>query len=201
MKKMKKISLPIIVEGRYDKAAICSIYDCNVIETGGFAIFNNKERQALIRRLGENGIIFLTDSDGGGKQIRAFLSGLLPKEKIYHLYIPKLPGKEPRKAHRSAAGLLGVEGVGGDELRRILDPFTTDAVPQNDGGRVTKTDFFLDGLTGADGSVMRRAALCRRCNLPDDMTPNALLAAINLLYGREEYKKLIEELEQENGIY
>ena len=48
-----KISLPIIVEGRYDKSTLSSIFDATVITTGGFSIFNSKEKQALIRKLAE----------------------------------------------------------------------------------------------------------------------------------------------------
>ena len=91
-----KISLPIIVEGRYDKSTLSGFLDANIITTGGFSIFNNKEKQALLRRLSANGVIVLTDSDGGGKQIRSFLSGILPSDKIHNLYIPKIAGKESR---------------------------------------------------------------------------------------------------------
>lgn len=197
MKNLKKITLPIVVEGRYDKAAIASMYDCNIIETGGFAIFNNKERQALIRRLGHDGIILLTDSDGGGRQIRSFLSGILPPDRVHHLFIPKIRGKEPRKDRPSAAGTLGVEGVGGDVLRRLLDPFANGEISEKSGGRVTKTDLFLDGLSGGEGSSLRRARLAALCDLPDDMTANALLAAINMLYTYDEYKALVAKIQEE----
>ena len=106
-----KISLPIIVEGRYDKSTLSGFIDATIITTGGFSIFNNKEKQALIRRIGEGGIIVLTDSDGGGKQIRKFLAGILPSDKIHNLYIPKIEGKESRKRKPSASGNLGVEGM------------------------------------------------------------------------------------------
>lgn len=196
MTNLKKISLPIVVEGRYDKAAISGMYDCNIIETGGFAIFNNKERQALIRRLGKDGIILLTDSDGGGRQIRSFISGILPPDRIHHLFIPKIKGKESRKARPSAAGTLGVEGVGGEVLRRLLEPFANGEISAKGGGRVTKTDLFLDGLSGGDGSAARRARLATMCDLPDDMTANALLSAINMLYSYDEYKQMIEKLKE-----
>ena len=68
-----KINLPIIVEGRYDKSALMGYLDAKIITTGGFSIFNDKEKQALLRRISQNGVILLTDSDGGGKQIRRFL--------------------------------------------------------------------------------------------------------------------------------
>ena len=191
-----KISLPIIVEGRYDKSTLSGFLDANIITTGGFSIFNNNEKQALIRRLGQNGIIILTDSDGGGKQIRKFLMGILPEGKIHNLYIPKVEGKESRKRKASKAGTLGVEGMEKDVILRLLEPFAEGKNPVNSGKMITKVDFFTDKLTGCDGASENRARLCKECNLPEDMTPNALLEAMNLLYGYEEYKKLIEKLWQ-----
>lgn len=190
-----KISLPIIVEGKYDKIKLDSIFDATVILTGGFSIFNNKDKQALIRRLGERGVIVLTDSDGGGKQIRAFLKGALPKEKIHNLYIPKIGGKERRKDHASKEGLLGVEGMERDELIRILSPFAIDKPAQKCGKMITKVDFYQDKLTGFANSSSRRAELCRLAELPQDLTPNALLEAMNLLYGLDGYRELVGKLD------
>ena len=192
-----KISLPIIVEGRYDKSALSGFLDANIITTGGFSIFNNKQKQALIRRLGQNGIIILTDSDGGGKQIRKFLQGILPEGKIHNLYIPKVEGKESRKRRASKAGTLGVEGMEKDVILRLLEPFVDGKNAVNSGKMITKVDFFTDKLTGCDGASENRARLCKECNLPEDMTPNALLEAMNLLYGYEEYKKMVEKLAQQ----
>ena len=195
----RKITLPVIVEGRYDKATLTSMFDCTVISVGGFGVFNSKEKQALLRRLCSAGAIILTDSDGGGVQIRSFLSGILPKEKIYHAYIPRIEGKEKRKAKAGKAGLLGVEGMSRETLERVLAPFI------EDGGRVefsvrksekmlTKVDFFENGLTGAAGSADRRDRLCDLAGLPRGMTPNALLEALNLLFSYDEAISLIEKI-------
>ena len=189
-----KISLPIIVEGRYDKSALSGFLDANIITTGGFSIFNNKEKQSLIRRLGQNGIIILTDSDGGGKQIRKFLQGILPEGQIHNLYIPKIEGKESRKRKASKAGTLGVEGMEKDVILRLLEPFADGKNAVNSGKMITKVDFFTDKLTGCEGASENRTRLCRECNLPEDMTPNALLEAMNLLYGYEEYKSIVARL-------
>ena len=189
-----KISLPIVVEGRYDKSALSGFLDATIITTGGFGIFNNKEKQALLRRIGNEGIILLTDSDGGGKQIRKFLQGILPKEKIHNLYIPKIEGKESRKRKASAAGTLGVEGMEKEVILRLLAPFASGKSTQNNGKMITKVDFFVDKLTGCDNASENRARLCRAASLPEDMTPNALLEAMNLLYGYDGYKKLLSEL-------
>ena len=190
-----KIDLPIIVEGRYDKSALMGYLDAKIITTGGFSIFNDKEKQALIRRIGENGIILLTDSDGGGKQIRKFLQGIIPKEKIHNLYIPKIEGKEKRKSKASKEGTLGVEGMEKEVILRLIAPFISGERAQKDTKMITKVDFFQDKLTGCDNASENRAWLCRECNLPDDMTPNALLEAMNLLYGYDEYKKIISKRE------
>ena len=189
-----KISLPIVVEGRYDKSALSGFLDATIITTGGFGIFNNKEKQALLRRIGNEGIILLTDSDGGGKQIRKFLQGILPKEKIHNLYIPKIEGKESRKRKASAAGTLGVEGMEKEVILRLLTPFIDGETTQKEVKMITKVDFFVDKLTGCNNASENRAKLCRAASLPEDMTPNALLEAMNLLYGYEGYKKLLSEL-------
>lgn len=193
-----KISLPVIVEGRYDKSTLLSIIDANVITTGGFSIFNNKEKQQLLKRLGNDGIIVLTDSDGGGRQIRSFLSGIIPKDKIFHLYIPEISGKESRKAHLSAAGLLGVEGMKKDVILKLFAPFADSNKTPKSGKMITKVDFFEDKLTGSAGSAERRAMLCRQLELPHDMTANALLEALNLLYSYEEYKRAVSSLSLQN---
>ena len=193
-----KISLPIVVEGRYDKATLSGFVSANIITTEGFSVFNNKEKQALIRRISGNGIIVLCDSDGGGRQIRSFLSGILPRDKIHHLYIPKVDGKESRKSHPSKEGLLGVEGMKREVLERLLKPFSSGNSTEKSSKMITKLDFFEDGLSGGKGASQKRAELCRLAELPCDMTANALLEAINLLYSYEEYKDLILKIKGEN---
>jgi ribonuclease M5 len=192
MKTMPKLKYPIIVEGRYDKSAILGIFSGTVITTEGFGIFNNSEKQSLIRKIAADGIILLTDSDGGGVQIRSFLSGILPREKIYQLYIPKIEGKERRKTHRGRAGLLGVEGVGGDVLRQLLMPFTEDAPDDTARGVITKFDMFVWGLSGSDNASAKRDALCRELSLPEGMSAKALLEAVNIVSDRETVEKTVK---------
>ncbi|MBQ8689529.1 MAG: DUF4093 domain-containing protein [Clostridia bacterium] len=199
MREKKKISLPVIVEGKYDKNTLSQIFDAKIFTLGGFGIFNSKEKQALLRKIAENGIILLTDSDGGGRQLRSFLLGILPPERVHNLYIPRIEGKEKRKKHASRSGVLGVEGMSPEVLEKIFEPFI------EDGGRVTKTsakstktitkvDFYEDGLSGGENSSARRAALCRLFDLPEDMTAKALIDALNLLVGYDEYKNAVMSL-------
>lgn len=195
----KRITLPIVVEGKYDKITLTSLFDCTVLTTDGFGIFNSKEKQLLIRRIAKDGIILLTDSDGGGVQIRSFLRSILGGEKVHNLFVPKIEGKERRKSKPSAAGTLGVEGMSREVLERVLLPFTDgEKLDTGTGETVTKLDFFEDGLSGGKDSLRKRAELCALMNLPSDMTANALLEAVNLLYTREEYLRLIEKLSKES---
>ena len=195
----KRISLPIIVEGKYDKNTIMQLFDATVITLGGFAVFNSKEKQALIRRISENGIILLTDPDGAGKQIRGFISGIVPKDKVYNAYVPKIEGKERRKEKRSKAGLLGVEGMDRETLERVLTPFVDmgERVEKNEDNlreMITKVDFYLDKLSGCDGAEGRRGELARLFDLPDDMTANALLDALNIVTDKDGYRAAVKKL-------
>ena len=80
---MLKIREAIIVEGRYDKIKLGGIVDAPIIETNGFRVFNDKQKQSLIRQVAENrGILIFTDSDGAGFVIRNFLKGVVPADKI-----------------------------------------------------------------------------------------------------------------------
>jgi len=192
-----RLKYPLVVEGRYDKSALAGYVDGVIITTDGFSIFNNKEKQAMLRRIAGNGIIVLTDSDGGGRQIRSFLSGILPSEKIHNIFIPQVKGKESRKTKASKAGTLGVEGMKREVLERLLLPFTQETEGSGEAEEkrtITKTDFYIDGLSGRDMASEKRARLCRECGLPEDMTAEALMEAMNLLYGYEEYKSLVEAL-------
>ena len=194
-----KISLPIIVEGKYDKNTLLQIFDATVITLGGFGVFNSKEKQCLLRKISENGIILLTDSDGAGGVIRSFIKGIIPKEKVYNLYIPKIGGKEKRKTKASKEGLLGVEGMSREALVKVFEPFigkgdSTCACEFKQREMITKVDFYMDKLTGAANSTALRDRLAERFGLPDGMSANALLEALNILTSREGYRRAVEEI-------
>lgn len=194
-----RIDLPIIVEGKYDKNTIKQIFDATVISTDGFGIFNATEKQALLRRLSDRGIILLVDPDGGGVQIRSFLNRIIPKDKIYNAYVPRIAGKERRKTAPSREGVLGVEGMTRDVLTRALSPFIIHGeraeLTNGDSARmITKVDFFADGLSGGENSASRRAMLAEHFDLPRGMSANALLEALNLLVGFDGYKAALREL-------
>ena len=183
----------VVVEGRYDKIALSNILDATILTTDGFSIFHKGEKRDYLRRLGEErGVILLTDSDGGGKQIRAFLTGLFPAASVKHLYIPCVAGKEGRKKQRSKQGLLGVEGMDAEVLRALFTPFATDAPTQNL-TPVTKTDLYVWGLLGGENASEKRERLCQYLGLPP-LTSTALAQGLSLLYGKEKVEKILSTL-------
>ena len=188
-----KISEVIVVEGRYDKNTLLQVVDATVVETGGFGVFNDKEKLAFLRRLAEKrGLILLTDSDGAGFVIRNYLKGALPKEHIKQAYIPDICGKERRKSKAGKEGLLGVEGMNAEvlleTLRRCGATFEGEAsaVPA---AAITKADMMEKGLVGPN-SAQKRQELLKKLQLPSHMTANALMDALNLLLTREEFDAL-----------
>lgn len=197
---MKKIKEVIVVEGRYDKNTLSQVVDATVVTLGGFAVFNDREKLAFLRRLAlEWGLIVLTDSDGAGFVIRNYLKGALPRDRVKQAYIPDIHGKERRKRAPGKEGKLGVEGMRPqvllESLRRagatFLDEENQSTAPKEP---ITKADLFTLGLTGGTGSAARRQALLRQLDLPEHLTPNALLEALNLLYTREAFLKSAESL-------
>ena len=200
---MEKLNIPypIVVEGKYDRLRLLCVCNAQIITTDGFGIFKKQEKLALIRKLGAaSPVILLTDSDGAGKLIRSHLTSALPKERLIQLYIPKIEGKEKRKAIPSAEGTLGVEGMEQQLLYDLLKPFENDeAVARAAENPLSKADFYRDGLSGADNSTKRRDELAKMLDLPSGMSANALLAAIKMVISYEEYERLVQNL-NERGI-
>lgn len=193
MKDKIKIAIPIVVEGKYDKIKLSSVVDGQIIVTDGFGVFASGEKTMLIRRLAEErGIIVLTDSDGAGLVIRNYFNKILPKDKLFHLYVPQIQGKESRKKAPSKEGILGVEGMEARLLRELFEPFGEESTPKKAGKELTKKDFYKDGLSGGEASAKKRAALCKYLSLPCNMSSNALLAAINMLGEFEKYTEFLE---------
>lgn len=189
----KKVREVIVVEGRYDKNALLQVVDAVIVETGGFSVFNNGEKLALLRRLAQKrGLILLTDSDGAGFVIRRYLKGAIPPEQIKQAYIPDVAGKERRKRRAGKEGKLGVEGMTPavllDTLRRAGATFEGEENTAPD-AHITKADLLDKGLIGPH-SAEKRQALLKKLDLPSHLTPNAMLEALNLLLTQAEFDAL-----------
>lgn len=195
---MISVKEAVIVEGRYDKVKLSEVIDTPVIETGGFRIFKDKEKQNLIRKIAEErGILILTDSDSAGFVIRNFLKGFVPESRIKHAYIPQLRGREKRKSEDSKEGLLGVEGVSAEliaaAIRKSGATITGESSERKPVG-ITKGDLYELGLTGRENSAILREKLLKRLELPSYLSTNAMLSALNCLYSLEELKQLLDSI-------
>lgn len=195
---MLKIREAIVVEGRYDKNTLSQIVDATIFQTDGFGIMNNGDMLTLLRAAAEKrGLIVFTDSDGAGFQIRNYLKSAIPGQCLKHAYIPDVAGKERRKDKPGKEGKLGVEGMTPEviiaSLRRAGATFEgeKDKIVREE---ITKIDLFEMGLSGTSDSKSKRLALLKKLDLPEHMSSNAMLQALNLLYSKEELYKILETI-------
>lgn len=195
---MIKISQAIVVEGKYDKITLSQVVDAPIFQTDGFAIMHDKQLLALLRRVAEKrGLIVFTDSDGAGFVIRNKLKSCIPAEHLLNAYIPDIYGKERRKSAPGKEGKLGVEGMTPQVILDCLLRAGATVEGENLMRRepeITKQDMMELGLSGAKNSTEKRKKLMNILDLPEHMSSNAFLQAVNMLCTREEFIKLTENL-------
>lgn len=187
---MHRVSEVIVVEGRYDKNTLSQVVDAVIIETSGFGVFNNKEKQQLLRALAEKrGLIVMTDPDGAGLVIRNFVKSCVDPKLLKQAYMPEIFGKERRKSKASKEGKLGVEGMNADVIMQALRccGATIDGEETASSGGITMADMYAAGLTGKPDSAAKRARFLASMELPQKMTAQALLPVLNALMSREDF--------------
>jgi len=185
----------IVVEGRYDVNTLSQIVDTTIVETGGFALFKDKDKQEMLRSLARRrGIIILTDSDGAGFVIRNFIKGIVEPKFIKNAYIPDIMGKERRKTAPSKEGKLGVEGMKAEVIisaLRAAGATIDDCESEPKYEAITKAELYSLGLVGRDGSAQKRKILQRSLGLPEHLNSNALVRVLNIISSREELRRLL----------
>ena len=195
---MYKIREAIVVEGRYDKNTLSQIVDAPIFQTNGFGIMKEKSQLDLLRVVAKKrGLIVFTDSDGAGFVIRNRLKSAIPSQYLKHAYIPDIPGKERRKSAPGKEGKLGVEGMRPEVILACLRNAGATFIGEEQAERsaqITKVDLAELGLSGSADSRQKRLVLLKTLNLPEHMSSNAMLAALNLLYTRDEFMKIVETL-------
>ncbi len=200
---MLKIREAIVVEGRYDKNTLAQIVDAPILETNGFGLFKDPKQLELLRSVAKRrGLIVMTDSDGAGFVIRNHIKSAIPAKYLKHAYIPDIPGKEKRKAAPGKEGKLGVEGMRPELLLTALKNAGATVEGESaagENGQITKQDFVEFGLSGGSNASENRKRLQNDLNLPEHMSANALLQALNLLLSREELAQIVREWDSENG--
>ena len=195
---MLKIKEAIVVEGRYDKNTLSQLVDAPILETSGFGIMKDKQQLKLLRKVAQSrGLIVFTDSDGAGFVIRNFLKGAIPAQYLRHAYIPDIPGKERRKASPGKEGKLGVEGMTPQVILDALRKAGATVIGEEQTrspGNITKQDMMELGLSGGPNSSTLRKQLLKKLDLPEHMSANALLQAVNLLYSLDELREILLQL-------
>lgn len=191
---MHSIKEVIVVEGRYDKNSLSQVVDALIIETSGFGIFNDRQKQKLLRTMAEaRGLVVLTDSDGAGFVIRNFIKSCVDPSLVKHAYIPDVYGKERRKDKASKEGKLGVEGMSPQVLLDCLvkaGVAIDDIAPAERQKQITKADMYTKGLSGKPGSRELRKKLIAQLDLPEHITADALLDILNATMDREAFMEL-----------
>lgn len=198
---MQRVKEVIVVEGRYDKNTLLQVVDAVVIETGGFGIFNDRQKQKLIRSMAERrGLIVLTDPDSAGFVIRNFIKSCVPPDRLKQAYVPDIAGKEKRKTEPSREGKLGVEGMRAETileaLRRAGATFEGEETREIE-QMITKADLYHLGLSGRQNSAKMRAELIRALDLPERLTADALLDVINATMSRDEFFSRVSLLKEQ----
>ena len=187
---MLNIKEAIIVEGKYDKMRLEKVCNAPIFTTEGFRIFKNKEKREFFRNLAKTrGILILTDSDRAGFMIRNHIKGFVEDGEIHQAYIPEIFGKERRKTTPSKEGKLGVEGIDEKILEKILVKYLSN---ENTGEPITKTDLYEKGLYGGTDCAAARIKLCKKLCIPEKISVNALVDALNALITKEEFLELTE---------
>lgn len=195
---MIKIKEAIIVEGKYDKIKISSLFDTVIIKTDGFGIYKDKKTIKLIKNLAEQrGVIVLTDSDNAGLMIRNHLKNVLSDKNIKHAFTPAVKGKEKRKVKASKSGFLGVEGTENDAIKNAVLKIATvlgENEEKQEKEEITRLDLYKMEIFGKDNSKTVRQMLLNYLSLPENMSVSMLLDVLNSFYTKEEILKILEKL-------
>ncbi len=180
------VSEAIVVEGKYDKIKLSSIFNAVIIVLDGFKIYKDKEKLSLLRHYANSvGIVILTDSDSAGFRIRGYLKGAV-KGNVKHVYIPEIFGKEKRKTKPSCEGKLGVEGMRRDVILKAFNNAGICLDLQPNLGNITKLTLYELGLSGSKNSAYLRRSLLESLNLPQLLSANSMLDVLNTMMTEEE---------------
>ena len=158
---MLKLRQAIVVEGKYDKITISQLVDAPVFVTNGFGLFKDQERMALLRLVAEKRGLVVLTDSDG--------AGLVIRNRIKSCIPPQY------LLHAYIPDVYGKEETDSPSAKEPI----------------TKTDLYELGLTGTRDSRERRLALQKQLGLPENLSSNALLTALNCLYTKEKLEELL----------
>ena len=194
---MIRLDMPIIVEGKYDKIKLSSIFDTVIITTDGFGIFKNNQKAELIKKLAEkSGIIILTDSDSAGSIIRSYLKNILSEDKIHHVLLPPVKGKERRKTRPSSEGFLGVEGIDQEVIIKAFERFLPKGNTKQNKGEISTAFLMAQGLSGGKNSSEKRKYLLEKLQLPYCVSTSTLKKVLGEISSEEEIALIMKDYKE-----
>ncbi len=191
---MISLKQAVVVEGKYDKIKISNFVNAVIVTTDGFKIFSSKFKRDLIRFLAKkSGIVILTDSDRAGQLIRNHIKSFVDGGEIYCAYVPRVLGKDRRKAKPSKEGVLGVESM---TESIILDALRKAGVFLEGGkpNRFTNLHLFEAGLLGGENSSNMRRLFLEQIGLPCFLSTKQLLEVLNSSFSFEEFAMQVDIL-------
>ena len=125
-----------------------------------------------------------------GKEGKLGVEGMKPEVLIAALrnagaiFLNEEPNAQP-SAETSAKPPYPIAGA--DMHRNACEPGRIDKVET-----ITKSDLYELGLSGKPDSKEKRRALQKKLGLPENLSTNALLAALNCLYSKEEISAFLQ---------
>ena len=186
---------PVAVEGKYDKARVSNVIDSPIIVLGGFSAFNDTETLKLIKTLGKNGVILLTDPDKAGTFIRGKLKTLLGDVELINVYAPPVKGTDSRRNHVCKDGILGVESTDEQIIYDLLLPYSKPK--ENKRVFLDSVRAYADGIAGKPNSAELRRRICDKLSLPRSLSSKMLTEHINGNLSEREYVSLLEQCRKE----
>ncbi|MFR1109997.1 MAG: DUF4093 domain-containing protein [Anaerotruncus colihominis] len=206
---MLRVRQAIIVEGRYDKAKLHSLVDATIVTTDGFGVFRNRESSPISGvwprrpesssyRLRRSRLSHPRLSGGRGRPVAGdacLHPDLFERSAARHLR--RRESSAWRKSAQTLLAALRRAGVAVEETsaRPARKASSADASARRPPGRFC-------GLGAVRrGGAARRRALLSRLGLPERMSANAMLAAVNALYTPEEFERLLAGMPEEKGTH
>ncbi len=171
----------LVVEGKMDTVAVKKAVDAETIETGGFTLAPYT-LAAIEVAYKKRGIIILTDPDGAGERIRAFLTERFPQ--AGQAFVPKVDAL----AHND----VGIEQASPEAIRLALSKVRCqDLKPR---AEFSHRDLFLYDLSGSANSSAQRAKVGATLGIGYCNAKQFLQRLNNYGVTREEFQNAVKDL-------
>lgn len=190
-----------MVEGKYDKIKIASFVKAPIITTEGFRIFKSASKKNMLRLMAKKrGLIVLTDSDRAGQLIRNHIKSFISDGKVYFAYVPRILGKERRKANFSKEGFLGVEAMNETIILNALKKAGVFLSEGSGSAKFTNLNLVQAGLLGCNNSKKNREIFLKQIGLPEFLSTKQLLEVLNATFSETEFEKQVAILKEKGRI-